>query len=237
MRCHLCPRDETKIRKKAKVASMRLGLPPPSPASCKGTEFSDLPAFLPLPVPSTVISDTDSQGGSTACTGLTQELASGPSSEDDASVGSEADTLAPSREIAETKADPDLDGDVACSERAGAASGPASIIQRRDRRALTEPVHLRWTNGVITTDKSHVEDGKITGPLASPPGLQPLDGASNIGSAFHGTGECRPCAWFWKLEGCQNGQDCRHCHICPEGEIKTRRKARLASLRLSSALP
>eukprot|EP00932_Pfiesteria_piscicida_P011509 SRR837773.22683.p1 GENE.SRR837773.22683~~SRR837773.22683.p1 ORF type:complete len:188 (-),score=23.17 SRR837773.22683:10-573(-) len=51
------------------------------------------------------------------------------------------------------------------------------------------------------------------------------------GSALHFTGQCKPCAWFWKPRGCQNGQDCAHCHLCPEGELKERKKAKEAALR------
>lgn len=46
----------------------------------------------------------------------------------------------------------------------------------------------------------------------------------SVGSAAHSTGECRPCAWFWKEGGCKNGKECRHCHLCPEGEIRHRKK-------------
>eukprot|EP00439_Symbiodinium_sp_Y106_P027710 s4090_g3.t1 len=46
------------------------------------------------------------------------------------------------------------------------------------------------------------------------------------GSRLHGTGLCRPCAWFWKPKGCENGEECRHCHLCPQDEIKNRRKAK-----------
>merc|ERR1711879_850868 len=53
----------------------------------------------------------------------------------------------------------------------------------------------------------------------------------SLGSALHGTGACRPCAWYWKQGGCQNGKDCYHCHLCPEGEIKARRKMKSAWLR------
>eukprot|EP00929_Paragymnodinium_shiwhaense_P095161 TRINITY_DN5611_c0_g1_i2.p1 TRINITY_DN5611_c0_g1~~TRINITY_DN5611_c0_g1_i2.p1 ORF type:complete len:241 (-),score=39.85 TRINITY_DN5611_c0_g1_i2:169-891(-) len=49
---------------------------------------------------------------------------------------------------------------------------------------------------------------------------------ASVGSALHGTGECRPCAWFWKQQGCFNAADCRHCHLCPKTEIKARRKAK-----------
>lgn len=46
----------------------------------------------------------------------------------------------------------------------------------------------------------------------------------SIGSEAHDSGCCKPCAWFWKAEGCKNGKDCRHCHSCLPGEAK-RRKA------------
>lgn len=46
----------------------------------------------------------------------------------------------------------------------------------------------------------------------------------SIGSALHGSGSCKPCAWFWKREGCANGADCHHCHLCSQEEIKRRRK-------------
>merc|ERR1719401_1712727 len=54
---------------------------------------------------------------------------------------------------------------------------------------------------------------------------------TSVGSLLHEAGECKPCAWFWRLQGCENGADCRHCHLCDEGAIKARRKARIASQR------
>jgi hypothetical protein len=50
------------------------------------------------------------------------------------------------------------------------------------------------------------------------------------GSAFHSTGQCEPCAWFWG-KGCMRGKDCLRCHLCPEGELKKRKKAKVATLR------
>jgi len=47
--------------------------------------------------------------------------------------------------------------------------------------------------------------------------------AMSMGSNLHETGTCKPCAWFWKPTGCMNGAACRHCHLCPFGEL-TRRK-------------
>eukprot|EP00435_Cladocopium_sp_Y103_P015607 s4289_g3.t2 len=48
----------------------------------------------------------------------------------------------------------------------------------------------------------------------------------SVGSTYHGTGECKPCAWYWKPQGCRNGRDCLHCHLCPCDEIKVRKKTR-----------
>jgi len=58
----------------------------------------------------------------------------------------------------------------------------------------------------------------------------------SLGSTLHGSGMCRPCAWFWKAQGCENGMECRHCHLCPEGEVKGRRKMKVAVLRTHGAM-
>jgi hypothetical protein len=62
-------------------------------------------------------------------------------------------------------------------------------------------------------------------PQAFLPGM-----GTSMGSALHGTGMCRPCAWFWKPQGCANGNNCFHCHLCPEGEIAQRKKSKLARM-------
>eukprot|EP00933_Yihiella_yeosuensis_P059109 TRINITY_DN6002_c0_g1_i1.p1 TRINITY_DN6002_c0_g1~~TRINITY_DN6002_c0_g1_i1.p1 ORF type:complete len:411 (+),score=95.88 TRINITY_DN6002_c0_g1_i1:161-1393(+) len=46
----------------------------------------------------------------------------------------------------------------------------------------------------------------------------------SIGSAYHASGNCKPCSWFWKTKGCKNGTKCLHCHLCPRGAVKLRRK-------------
>lgn len=43
--------------------------------------------------------------------------------------------------------------------------------------------------------------------------------------------ECRPCAWLYKPSGCKNGEQCHYCHTCPDGEIKLRKKLKVACLR------
>lgn len=73
--------------------------------------------------------------------------------------------------------------------------------------------------------------------LLSPPGHAEPSLDMPLGSAEHATGACRPCAWFWKQGGCRTGRFCTHCHLCPEGELKARRKAKVLSLRLGSTTP
>lgn len=38
----------------------------------------------------------------------------------------------------------------------------------------------------------------------------------SLGSAFHQSGQCKPCAWLWKPRGCQNAASCDYCHLCAE---------------------
>lgn len=70
-----------------------------------------------------------------------------------------------------------------------------------------------------------------------PPGLRPPPNTPSHGSVLHGDGTCRPCAWFWKPGSCKNGADCGHCHLCPEGEIKNRKKTKQTIMRLGLATP
>lgn len=54
---------------------------------------------------------------------------------------------------------------------------------------------------------------------------------SSAGSALHGTGQCKPCAWFWKPRGCSNASSCAYCHLCPAGALKERKKQKVAAIR------
>lgn len=62
-------------------------------------------------------------------------------------------------------------------------------------------------------------------------------GSPSVGSQSHGTlgpdghPVCQPCAWFYKDTGCHNKASCRYCHLCPQGELKNRKKLKIARLR------
>jgi len=51
------------------------------------------------------------------------------------------------------------------------------------------------------------------------------------GSAEHDKGKCRPCAWVWKPDGCVNGTACSFCHTCEVGQMKVRKKQKIAQLK------
>jgi hypothetical protein len=51
-----------------------------------------------------------------------------------------------------------------------------------------------------------------------------------VGSIAHDTGNCKPCAFFYN-QGCDNGIECKFCHLCQPGEKKRRQKEKKAQLR------
>lgn len=81
--------------------------------------------------------------------------------------------------------------------------------------------------------------GKGIVATSSPPGGTAPSSVENdtpeiglsVGSALHASLQCRPCAWFHKPQGCENGTECRHCHACQKGEIRLRRKLKVARLK------
>lgn len=46
----------------------------------------------------------------------------------------------------------------------------------------------------------------------------------SAGSAAHYQGNCKPCAFFWKVVGCKYGKECQFCHLCDADERKRRNK-------------
>jgi len=49
----------------------------------------------------------------------------------------------------------------------------------------------------------------------------------NVGSLRHEYRQCKPCAFF-NSKGCNDGSECRFCHLCDSGEKKRRKKERAA---------
>jgi len=89
--------------------------------------------------------------------------------------------------------------------------------------ALGAVGEMPWTN----TPDMQAATAKLEADLqamdGSPVKVSYTESWPSVGSQQHGTGECRPCAWFWK-KGCLNGRECLHCHLCPEGELRRKKK-------------
>jgi len=115
----------------------------------------------------------------------------------------------------------------------------------------TAPVFLPMQ---LPENKLHFEDDEVASPKQDPgspgsvmsrtgvrvhfpPGLAPPDDTPSHGSALHAQGNCKPCAWYWKAGSCQNGKECLHCHLCPKDELKSRKKAKSAFMRLGLTSP
>merc|ERR1712060_1007178 len=98
----------------------------------------------------------------------------------------------------------------------------------RERIITAEPelqgsTNVRQIIDILQKDINTPQDSNSTQALAQ--------SSPSKGSALHLSGQCKPCAWFWKPQGCQNGKHCEHCHLCPEGELKERKKAKRAARR------
>lgn len=68
-------------------------------------------------------------------------------------------------------------------------------------------------------------------PSSAPPRQRPTP-AFSVGSIPHQMGQpCKPCGFVHKLEGCENGAECRYCHLCPPGSIRQRKKVKKVMIR------
>jgi hypothetical protein len=112
--------------------------------------------------------------------------------------------------------------------------GPAVAACKSWCAGFTRQGSASWScgstsDGELSTAPSSPEGAAQPGPPAPPsPARQPQ---ASAGADLHGTGRCRPCGWFWRPQGCVHGAECCHCHMCPEGELKARKKAKLAAVR------
>jgi len=89
-------------------------------------------------------------------------------------------------------------------------------------KANTDEDTAPTTPEVLSDSEVEARPGPRTISLSSTLGLW------SIGSAMHDMGTCKPCAFLWKdASGCQNGANCKFCHMCPPGEVKKRKKQKI----------
>jgi len=53
----------------------------------------------------------------------------------------------------------------------------------------------------------------------------------SLGSTLHGSGECKPCGFYWRTMGCKDGAACNHCHLCTVEATREKRKSRKQELK------
>jgi len=114
------------------------------------------------------------------------------------------------------------------------SSGAAAEISGQLTKALPAGKLASMTETVLKTATLLAEE--LPQLVREPPGLEVAEealivdsvvdideGMPECGSSSHWLLQCKPCAYAWKEEGCQNGDRCKFCHLCPPGE-KQRRK-------------
>merc|ERR1719343_1104898 len=83
-----------------------------------------------------------------------------------------------------------------------------------------------------SSPSNELADTELDSDVPAPPlalalaDLVAAPGHGSRGSALHHQGTCKPCAFFWKVVGCQSGSDCEFCHLCDADERKRRNKVK-----------
>eukprot|EP00435_Cladocopium_sp_Y103_P032248 s2767_g8.t1 len=81
---------------------------------------------------------------------------------------------------------------------------------------LTQVDDASWDDEVGRVDASTaprgsaVDGAALNGHSKVWPPIEPLETrrpVMSVGSQVHGTGSCKPCTWFWRPQGCFNGED------------------------------
>mmetsp|Transcript_7135 Transcript_7135/g.11414 ORF Transcript_7135/g.11414 Transcript_7135/m.11414 type:complete len:170 (+) Transcript_7135:48-557(+) len=62
-------------------------------------------------------------------------------------------------------------------------------------------------------------------PHPQPKAPNPSIKLPSLGSTWHATGRCNPCAFFHK-GGCVEGSECKFCHLCQPGTIEEKRRSK-----------
>merc|ERR1712232_85254 len=102
---------------------------------------------------------------------------------------------------------------------AGTSSPP---VQQPCSMPLMQPVNARTAVfgyaevGAFPNDAVQMVPAFLLGSAETP----------TIGSIGHAVGDCKPCAFVFKPEGCGNGVECPFCHLCDPNEKKRRQKER-----------
>jgi len=121
--------------------------------------------------------------------------------------------------VSDNRPVPLVQGEVVQPEAVGPVDGGESqSISSAGKQLLGEALSGQHFDA-ISQNVGQPISGTVAGPLKTP------------GGTLHDTGNCNPCAWYWKARGCASGVDCDYCHLCPEGELKRRKKLKIAEIK------
>lgn len=109
---------------------------------------------------------------------------------------------------------------------------PIDLVEASDQQSLDipccSPLHMRADPCPSDEEDQSTPQPKIQLPFWA---KKPRGDKEAEGSTGHHIGTCKPCAWFHRPESCMYGDACNFCHLCPEGEIKRRRRIKIKYLR------
>lgn len=117
--------------------------------------------------------------------------------------------------------------------RPAQAASPSTVLMRDDGHACRRSPHQ-----VSQAPRASPAPPPLpSSSSSSTPVSKHKSPTVSTGSALHQARLCKPCAWYWKSEGCWNGSQCKHCHMCPSGEIKNRSKMKKVKIASSDLDP
>lgn len=235
MHCHACPAGELKARKKAKVDKLRVE---ETPALTNGTAapVAPVPRAPPRasgsrsrsprrrPVSTTALSLAEADAYE-----LPPGVHSLPSPTGDSSE-SELDLASALPDARSWRYEP-WNNKVIAIRRAPSLDSEFTDHVLHPNEAFKVQEERPGPDGILFL---HLADGRGWVFDKKPEGVMCVRDRKpqiSVGSVLHGTGDCKPCGFFWKAAGCLRGADCQHCHLCPEGELKARRKVKTMQLR------
>eukprot|EP00929_Paragymnodinium_shiwhaense_P030257 TRINITY_DN17168_c0_g3_i1.p1 TRINITY_DN17168_c0_g3~~TRINITY_DN17168_c0_g3_i1.p1 ORF type:complete len:372 (-),score=26.16 TRINITY_DN17168_c0_g3_i1:274-1389(-) len=98
----------------------------------------------------------------------------------------------------------------------------------------TDPYILPWhrediersePDGLLKGEQQAEAYGEKIGQTVPASGPLSESVAVSLGSSSHASGQCRPCAHFWRVTGCSLGEICSRCHLCPPSALREYRHA------------
>mmetsp|Transcript_92764 Transcript_92764/g.200519 ORF Transcript_92764/g.200519 Transcript_92764/m.200519 type:complete len:293 (+) Transcript_92764:80-958(+) len=109
-------------------------------------------------------------------------------------------------------------------------SDGASLASSASKASRASKAASSKASGTVATS-SDSSEGTSSSLLTLKDYRPPADrkAAWSEGSTEHEAGNCRPCAWYWKENGCSNGAACSFCHLCEVDQLKRWRHQKKAA--------